>query len=559
MIRPDGQDFGEAKPGRSLFIESKGAATAAPWSFLGTLNIKRLPEEELFCNNNNRICVIRGGTEYFSTCKRSIVMMKKINFCLSAFMICLSISWYTPVSQAAAPIDAHVSFPVFPATVNGTVMDVSHSEYPLLVYKDITYFPMTWNNTSALGLTVSWNAGDGLSLQKNDACVPLQQNLTPLANSNENGQTAGLAPFPVQVGGKQVVNAEEPYPVLFYRNITYFPMTWRFAHDEFGWNTSWDAEHGFGISSCAGLSDTQKKQADDLNVANSGQVAVQGDWIYMNPASKYEGPNQLVKVKKDGSGEIRLSDDNAKSINIAGNWLYYTVSEPSTNRLADIYKIKTDGTERTQVSAVPTTQIWLQDDWIYYIRQTFEQRPDNTGGGYFTPSGLYKMKTDGSSDSMLVQGKGINHFFLNGDRIYFLMQDNEAEPSRLFRLNLDGSEVTKLQDSVTKVFVIDGWVYYINNFGKQLNKMSPDGFINIPVVTSDQWIATLSYRQGWLYMVNGSFGIQGTAFIDKLKIDGTGRTHLAQARASALYFADRTLYFPQFGMGDNHLEHMEVD
>ncbi|NOU73680.1 DUF5050 domain-containing protein [Paenibacillus sp. LMG 31458] len=488
-------------------------------------------------------------------------MFKKISLCLSAIVIGFSSSGLPQVSQASSSSDIQVNYPIFPVTVNGTAMDVSHSEYPLLVYKDITYFPMTWNNTSALGMSVQWDAVNGLSLQKNDTCVPLKQNLSLQINSNVGSQKAALLPFPVKVNGQSIINSEEPYPVLFYRDITYFPMTWRFTHDVYGWSTSWDDGRGFGIESCGGTSNTQTKQSDDLNLANGGQVAVQGDWIYMNPANNYEGPNRLVKVKKDGSGEVKLADDNAKSINIVGDWLYYTVSDPSKNKMEGIFKIKTDGSLRSLVSAIPTTQISVQDGWIYYIRQTFQQSASISGGGYFVPSSLYRMKLDGSAEKELVGGEGISQFFIdtNENGIYFLMQDTKAEPGNLYRMNLDGSARKKLQDNVTKAFVIDKWLYYIHNYSKQLSKLSEDGSVNIPLYTSDEWISTIHYRKGEIYMVRGSFGIHGSAVIDKLKIDGTGLTRLGQARATALYFADKTLYYPQSWMGNNPLEHIEVN
>ena len=38
----------------------------------------------------------------------------------------------------------------------------------------------------------------------------------------------------ITVNGKTINNDEEPYPLLVFRDVTYFPLTWRFAVDEFG-------------------------------------------------------------------------------------------------------------------------------------------------------------------------------------------------------------------------------------------------------------------------------------------------------------------------------------
>ena len=49
--------------------------------------------------------------------------------------------------------------------------------------------------------------------------------------------------------GKAIDNKKEEYPLLVFRDITYFPLTWRFAVDEFGWNYTFDSTKGLNITS----------------------------------------------------------------------------------------------------------------------------------------------------------------------------------------------------------------------------------------------------------------------------------------------------------------------
>jgi hypothetical protein len=463
---------------------------------------------------------------------------------LCALILSLSLALQPSESHASAD-RVEVSFPDFPVTVNGTVLDVRHSEYPLLVYKDITYVPMTWNNTTTLGLSAQWDPQLGVSLNKANSCMLLQQDLTSAINSNDETHTAELAPFAVKVNGQTIDNAAEPYPLLLFRNITYFPLTWRFAHDVFGWTTSWDAERGFGIESCGGAANAQTKQADALNVANNGQLAVQDGWIYMNPESKSFEPGLLVKRKMDGSEEVKLSDDNAAYLNIEGDWLYFTI--PANNNPGGIYKMRTDGTGRAQLFAGPAEKLWVKDGWIYYMH-------DTDGGGYYWTDGIHRMKTDGTEDQVVLakdQNSSFSGFYLDGDTIYYVRQNN------LFRMNLDGTDNRKLREDVTHAVVIDGWIYYVSQNGMQLNKMSGDGAVDIPLYTSKSGIITLQYSQGWIYMAGGHFGIMGSGTIDKLRIDGTGETGLMSARATSLYFAGGTLYYNRMWEGSSRLDHME--
>ncbi|WP_438447249.1 DUF5050 domain-containing protein [Gorillibacterium sp. sgz5001074] len=471
--------------------------------------------------------------------------MNQLRLCLCVLLGSLLLALQPAPSHAAAdPVSAR--FPDFPVTVNGTALDVRHMEYPLLVYKDITYFPMTWNHTAALGLTVRWDAEAGLSLNHTSACQPLQQNLTSAVNSNDSPPMAELVPFPVTIDGQEIHPSAEPYPLLLYRSITYFPMTWRYTHDVFGWATGWDPEKGLELEACEGRTNAQAKQADALNAANNGQLVVQGDWIYMNPEIKTYEPGHLVKRKRDGSEEVKLSDDNAAYLNLEGDWLYYTI--PSRQEPGGIYKIRTDGTGRKQLFTGYAEKLWVKDGWIYYLHDT------NSGGTFWT-DGIHRMKTDGTEDQELLakdQTSSFAGFFLEGDTIYYVRQN------ALFRMNLDGTDNRKLREEVTHAVVIDGWIYYVSGQGKQLSKRNGDGTVDIPLYTSESRIMTLQYRQGWLYIADGSFGIMGSNAIRKLRLDGTEVTDLTTARATSLYFAGSRLYYNHAWEGNSRLEHLDV-
>lgn len=71
-------------------------------------------------------------------------------------------------------------------------------------------------------------------------------------------------------------------------------------------------------------------QAEFLNVA--------GDWIYYSNASD---ENKLYKIKTDGTNKTKISDETALFIQVAGDWVYY-----ANNSSEQIIKVKTDGSER---------------------------------------------------------------------------------------------------------------------------------------------------------------------------------------------------------------------
>ena len=55
------------------------------------------------------------------------------------------------------------------------------------------------------------------------------------------------ASYKISVNGAQINNKEEKYPIFNYNGITYFPLTWAYAVDSFGWSYQWDAENGLRI------------------------------------------------------------------------------------------------------------------------------------------------------------------------------------------------------------------------------------------------------------------------------------------------------------------------
>lgn len=144
-------------------------------------------------------------------------------------------------------VEVIVNIPKFDVRVNDTLIDTVHSQYPVITYKDITYFPMTYDYLAGIGLTLEFDETKGLAIAVNDDVGTLEQNFLGASNVLGSHKIAILAPFNVRVNGNTIINSNQEYPVLLYKDITYFPMTWRFAVTEFGWKTSWSDETGFAI------------------------------------------------------------------------------------------------------------------------------------------------------------------------------------------------------------------------------------------------------------------------------------------------------------------------
>ena len=208
---------------------------------------------------------------------------------LSAFLFT---SVATPVF---ADTQVKVTLPTFKVTLNGTAVDNSYSQYPLIVYKDITYFPMTYHGARFLNVKANWyDSTKVLFVGKAEEKEDVLQ-LEKAASKNKSAYTATIPTYQIAVntirGSEFLDNSKEPYPVLNFRGVTYFPLTWRFAVDEFGWEYSFDNTNGLVIHS----SEMFRPVLNDSRVGVTSPQRGVGNTYYYYGDDYYVGfPNSTV-------------------------------------------------------------------------------------------------------------------------------------------------------------------------------------------------------------------------------------------------------------------------
>lgn len=175
--------------------------------------------------------------------------MKKRFISMLVFMaMFLGTAFSSTIMPLAAGKNVNISLPNFKVTMNGQVVNNQYSKYPLIVYKDITYFPMTFSDCRFLGIESTWK-GDKAGLFIDATGISGAYKPYTTASKNGSRYTATTAAFPIQVNGKTVDNSKEEYPLLLFRDITYFPMTWKYGVGEFGWDYKFDNKNGLTIQS----------------------------------------------------------------------------------------------------------------------------------------------------------------------------------------------------------------------------------------------------------------------------------------------------------------------
>jgi hypothetical protein len=250
--------------------------------------------------------------------KRAAALL--VAFCAFASLLAPS-AWAAKLGGSVT-----VTVPAFDVTLNGQKVDSAYSQYPLLVYRDITYLPMTYDGARWLGLTTSWSESAGLGVAQEVTPLAAQYNNYSVKAKNSARYTAAVASFAVAVNGKKVDNAVEKYPLLVFRGVTYFPLTWAFCVTEFGWKYSFSNEQGLVISSqVAAPADSYFDGASTWYVRNSALYTFSGKQGW--PALVYEldWPTSYYSFFTDDDGNVVLNGQTSDS-GITSKHYYLTIA-----------------------------------------------------------------------------------------------------------------------------------------------------------------------------------------------------------------------------------------
>ncbi|MBF4692804.1 C1 family peptidase [Fusibacter ferrireducens] len=174
-----------------------------------------------------------------------------------SLLLCVQLPAYAQIETVK------INLPQFPITINGLEIENNRLEYPMIVYNDITYFPMTYQFSNGLGLNTHFDVHEGFSIAyaaaNSNPFTVSYLDFAPL----KRDLYATLPSYPIEVNNVMIQNENEIYPLLTYKEITYFPMTWRFAVEDFGWQYTFDMHKGLEIKVANSASPDPKETVAD--------------------------------------------------------------------------------------------------------------------------------------------------------------------------------------------------------------------------------------------------------------------------------------------------------
>ncbi len=234
----------------------------------------------------------------------------------------LMFSFFMLLSTSFAIEKINVKIPTFATSINDTIFNNENEKYPLIVYKDITYFPMTWNMCKSIGLVSGWDDEKGLYISS--YLIDGEYESYKGNNVKNKNYSATIVNYPITINGKKIDNAKEEYPLINFRDITYFPLTWRFASDEFGWKINWDNIKGLDVNTTktnnnmftAQITDEYALLYQDVSSYDK-QTDENGDEVYTLNGIKYA--NYKLNFNNDELSLIgytdNISDNEKQNIN----------------------------------------------------------------------------------------------------------------------------------------------------------------------------------------------------------------------------------------------------
>lgn len=513
-------------------------------------------------------------------------MKRKIFSVLLVISIIFSMSMETNITVYGGQTEnVNITLPNFKVTMNGQVVNNTYSKFPLIVYNNITYFPMTYSDCRYLGIESTWKGNkEGLLVDATGVTAAYN----PYKSSSSNGRTytAKIPSFPIKVNGKAVDNSKEQYPLLSFRDITYFPMTWKYGVEQFGWDYSFDGKNGLVIKSknikLQQIALPNNRAIEDEYSDYAGKkslcVIVKNGYIYFDnniggimqaPLSDTLKTKKLYQLEKNidyGDNYYRHSfyEENGKAM------LYFHAGGASMGSDHRI-ELNSDGTIREiQDSYNETTAIGDKLFMLYVGQfrgagglsmQKHGQTESTPIGGYdYWYDTLPALRFNGIPDFSLIE----NQLYLRASKVLEKSNDGitKLDKKAVYKVNINTNEVTKVSNSLEDVDFaqIEGDnLYYLSkgNLGKVTLKDGTETLLGkidgIPEYEDDISIAVMGGKAYFakdnkqLYVLGNNVSLNPNAELVSMKITGDDKEYLACTFKETINAKYRIMVFDQSG------------
>jgi Tol biopolymer transport system component len=244
-------------------------------------------------------------------------------------------------------------------------------------------------------------------------------------------------------------------------------------------------------------------------------IIVRGDRVYYRNYFC-----QVVTMKTDGSHRrVLATRDMDFDMILVGHSIYLIDGASNTA----ILRMDTNGTNLQKVNNNRCNRfIGYTDNRLYYIRNNKLYKTNKETKNQLA---LYRMSLDGSQVTLTGDYDTVD-ICIDGDSIYYLISSMDEYQRDIYRSDLDGENLTQLhilpQDDggPYRLAVKDGWIYYYIWYdGSELHRVRTDGTGD--EVIFDGLVVDAELSGGWLFCYDDV-----TGYWWKVSLDGTEKEQL---------------------------------
>jgi hypothetical protein len=256
------------------------------------------------------------------------------------------------------------------------------------------------------------------------------------------------------------------------------------------------------------------------NISNENWVIRVGDWIYYNSAPQ----NGIYKIKVDGTSKTKITDvKTSQNIGIKDSYIYYCSGE--------VYKINTNGKDKqlvsNQITGINYHDLGFYKDSVYFTSED---------------ANVYKYSLDGTKASLLTFQPTRPRYgpYIWGNMLFYT---NYHEYDYIYTMNLDTNDKIKMNGyNSSTLNIYKNSIYFLNNDDNGKIYRTIIGGITKKI--SDDSTYSMNIQGEWIYYSNKNDGNK----LYKMRVDGTKKIKIADDTAFHINIIGDWIFYQTSGL-----------
>jgi len=199
-----------------------------------------------------------------------------------------------------------------------------------------------------------------------------------------------------------------------------------------------------------------------------------------------------------------------------------------------LYKIKTDGTDKSQITDSRINYLTATSQYLFYL--DFQEN-------------FFRINLDGSNETKLCDDL-CQSFYIDNDWIYFGTYNTQVRNQlETFKMKLDGSNISKVQKDILYTFLVNTDILYYTYY-KPTKLVRFNQKDKNSITLNNNYIISSNLSKDYFFYIDNTFKLykishNGTAhslIYDLQKLNVSAETHLITIQDYILYYSQQYIY-----------------